>query len=413
MRKVLVILLIALLAASVFAKIKLTFWTMNLKPRFTDYVQGIIDAYQKTHPDVEIVWEDVDWSVLIQKLLASVAAGNPPDVVNLQMVWTLDMAQKGVLLPVNELLPREVLAKYFPAMLNGISSGGKIYGLPWYSAAMVSFYNKEILEAAGLDPKYPPRTWDEALAYSIIIKQKTGKYGILPQLFQTPTAMFEMAGLPVLTKDRKKAAFDTWEHAQVLNKWAMMYKMGYLPKEMVEGGEWLKATELYQSGELAILLEGPNFVFRVKDNAPDIYKKSDVAPALLGRSQLLGLWYATLNIVKGSKHPKEAAEFAAFVSNEVNELKFCQLAGIFPTRKAVLDHPFFSKDDGTFETKIRLTAVKSLKAATVFKYDIPHKQELFDKLRETLISVFLGEKEPYEALKECAQYWNEKLAEGE
>ena len=251
--------------------------------------------------------------------------------------------------------------------------------------------------------------------YSTLSKKgfKTGKYGILPQLFQTPTAMFEMAGLPVLTKDRKKAAFDTWEHAQVLNKWAMMYKMGYLPKEMVEGGEWLKATELYQSGELAILLEGPNFVFRVKDNAPDIYNKSDVAPALLGRSQLLGLWYATLNIVKGSKHPKEAAEFATFVSNEVNELKFCQLAGIFPTRKAVLDHPFFSKDDGTFETKIRLTAVKSLKAATVFKYDIPHKQELFDKLRETLISVFLGEKEPYKALKECAQYWNEKLAEGE
>lgn len=406
MRKALLVLLILALAISLFPKTKITFWTMSLKPRFTDFVESLVSDYESLHPDVDVVWEDVPWDVLIQKLMAAVAAGDPPDVVNLNMSWSLDLAAQGVLLPVNDLLPKKVLDQYFTSMLDGISTGGKIYGLPWYSAADVNFYNVEIFKKAGLDPKYPPRTWDEVLAYSVIIKEKTGKYGVLPTILQDPQVMFEWDGLPILSSDKKKAAFDTLEHAQVLNKWATMYKLGYLPKGLVEGGEWTKATELYQSGELAMLITGPQFVDRVRDNAPDVYKISDVGPVPLGRSQRYGGWYSTLNIVKGSKNPEVAADFAAFVSNEANELKFCKIATIFPTRKKALEDPFFSKDDGTLETKTRLTAVNALKSVTVFKYDVPNRQELFDKLKEAIISVFLGESDAYEALKECAQHWN-------
>ena len=226
-----------------------------------------------------------------------------------------------------------------------------------------------------------------------------------------PVAIFEWAGLPLLSEDGKKAAFNTKEHAHVLNKWATLYKLGYLPKEIVEGGEWTKSTELYQSGELAMLVTGPQFADRVKWNSPDIYKVSDVAMIPLGKQERFGAWFSTLNLVKGSKHPKIAADFAAFVSNEKNELEFCKIVTIFPTRKKVIKDPFFTKDDGTLETKIRLTAARELKYVFIKKYDIPNRKELFDNLKEAIVSVFLGQKDALEALNESAEFWNEMLGE--
>ena len=79
MRKALLVLLILALAISLFPKTKITFWTMSLKPRFTDFVESLVSDYESLHPDVDVVWEDVPWDVLIQKLMAAVAAGDGQD----------------------------------------------------------------------------------------------------------------------------------------------------------------------------------------------------------------------------------------------------------------------------------------------------------------------------------------------
>lgn len=113
---------------------------------------GIIDKYEALHPDVEIVWEDVPWDVLQQKLLAAFSSGNPPDVVNLNAQWTIEFAQKRVLFPIDELLPEEVLSQYFDDMMKGLTWKGHIYGIPWYTAVDVILYNKEIFEKLVLTP---------------------------------------------------------------------------------------------------------------------------------------------------------------------------------------------------------------------------------------------------------------------
>jgi len=66
MRKFLVILMVVLLAVLALSKTKIVFWTMSLKPTFTDFIQGIIDRYEELNPDVEIVWEDVPWPFLLE-----------------------------------------------------------------------------------------------------------------------------------------------------------------------------------------------------------------------------------------------------------------------------------------------------------------------------------------------------------
>ncbi|MCD6239062.1 MAG: sugar ABC transporter substrate-binding protein [Thermotoga sp.] len=404
------LLTVVLLSSMVFATTTITFWTMSLKPKFTNYITSLVNGYEKLHPDVKVIWEDIPWNVEQQKLLGAIASGKVPDVVNLNADWTLDFARRGALLPLNNLLPQDVLSDYFLTMLKATSIDGKYYSLPWYVAPDVTFYNKKIFDKAGLDPNQPPKTWDEAIIDSIIIKEKTGIYGMMPTILQSSTPPSFFGDYPLLSKDGKRAIFNGPEYVHVLTKWAALYKLGYLPKEVLGKGAWTKSTELYGSGQLAMLITGPQFADRVKWNSPDIYKVSDVAPVPLGPSKTFGAAIQDLVIVKGSKYPEVAANFAAYVTNAENEIAFDKMVTIFPTRASALKDPFFSKLDGTLPTKIRVTAAKELSHVTYVIYRIPNPHELFQALNDAVSAAFLGVKTPQKALDDAAAVWNKALS---
>lgn len=405
-----IILIVVLLSSALMATTTITFWTMSLKPKFTNFITSIVNGYEKTHPDVKVIWEDIPWNVEQQKLLGAIASGQVPDVVNLNADWTLDFARRGALLPFNDLLPSNVINDYFTSMLKATSINGKMYSLPWYVAPDVTFYNRKLFEKAGLDPNQPPKTWDEAIIDSIIIKDRTGTYGMMPTILQSSTPPLFFYGLPLLSPDGKKAIFNEPEYVHILAKWATLYKLGYLPKNIIEGGAWTKSTELYGSGQLAMLITGPQFADRVKVNSPDIYEESDVAPVPLGESKIFGAAIQDLVIVKGTKHPKAAADFAAYVTNAENEIAFDKLVTIFPTRKSALKDPFFSKYDGTLPTKVRITAAKELNHVSYVIYNIPNPHELFQTLNDAISAAFLGVKTPQQALNDAAKAWDEALA---
>ena len=48
---------------------------------------------------------------------------------------------------------------------------------------------------------------------------------------------------------------------------------------------------------------------------------------------------------------------------------------------------------------------KYLENITFYNDEIPFRKEAFDKLKDAIIQVFLGQKEPEDALKEVARYW--------
>ena len=62
---------------------KIEFWTISLRPTYDDYIFGLISEYRKTHPDVYVESIDMPESVMMQKLMASIAGGVSPDLVNL------------------------------------------------------------------------------------------------------------------------------------------------------------------------------------------------------------------------------------------------------------------------------------------------------------------------------------------
>lgn len=174
-----------------------------MKKDFSDYIQGLIQSYEKAHPNVKIKWVDVPGQEVDRKLLAALAAGEAPDVVNLDSMNLPKFVDQDALAPVDGLLQPNDLNAYFANLRQGLTFNGKLMAVPWYHAGpYIGMINTDLYKKAGLDPNKPPANLDEALQHGKLIHQKLSNvYG--SNTF--PNIMLMVAeGLPILSPDKKK-----------------------------------------------------------------------------------------------------------------------------------------------------------------------------------------------------------------
>lgn len=383
------------------------FWTMSLSD-FADYIQDVIARYEAQNPGVKVVWRDVPYTTLREQFLAAVAAGNAPDVVNFPAAWAIAMAQRGALYSVDELISPEDQAKYFPGIMNSAKWNGKIWALPWYVTPDMLFINTEIFRQAGLDPNNPPKTWDETIEYARIIMERTGIYGFSPNFILGDILTRE--GIPLLTEDGK-VGFNTEEAVQELTKWVQVYRDGLVPPDIVtnvRAGE-LEGVQRYQAGRLGMLITGPQFITRVKIEAPDVYAKTIAAPLPVGKAGTTRAAIQNITISRSSKNPQLAADFALFLTNAENQVKFAKIVTIFPSIIEAAEDPFFAAGGDTPEDQARMIAAGSLWKIDATPTDLPDAARMTQILDDAMTAALLGTKTPRQAIQDAAREWQQIL----
>lgn len=154
---------------------EITLWTFWLSPTFDNYIKSTIARFNEAYPEVKVTWTDHQ-ATFQDDLKNAFAAGNAPDVINLSISedWVNNYATQGLLMPLDDVMPKAVVNQYFPNLWNQHVIGGKHYQLPWYQGITVDLVNKQILDNAGLKVEDFPKTIDELPAFCKTIKQKTG-----------------------------------------------------------------------------------------------------------------------------------------------------------------------------------------------------------------------------------------------
>jgi sn-glycerol 3-phosphate transport system substrate-binding protein len=110
------------------------------------------NEFQGSYPDTE------------QKLMASLAAGQPPEVCMLEISRVPGFAYSNSLLPLDDFTKGEDgvdLKDFVPALLEESRIRGKLYSLPQSRSMPVFYYNKKLFKEAGLDPDKAPANWNE------------------------------------------------------------------------------------------------------------------------------------------------------------------------------------------------------------------------------------------------------------
>lgn len=107
--------------------------------------------------------------------IAAFRAGEQPHIVQVFEVGTgTMMAADGAIYPIHQLMADNGVAfdpeAYLPAVVGYYTDpNGNMLSFPFNSSTPIMYYNKDIFEAAGLDPEVAPATWADIEAASVAI----------------------------------------------------------------------------------------------------------------------------------------------------------------------------------------------------------------------------------------------------
>ena len=108
-----------------------------------------------------------------------------------------------------------------------------------------------------------------------------------------------------------------------------------IPKESLTQSH-REALEKYMSGQIVFLQAGANFLNIVKENAPTIYKNTDLIPQIVGNTGKYDFSLMNLIIPSKAKHKDDALKFALFLTNKNNQLELAKLTSVLPVNNEAL-----------------------------------------------------------------------------
>ena len=361
-------------------------------------IRAMTSDFEKQHPDVKVNLEFVPYEALHDKIVAARGAGgNGYDVVLFDAIWPAEFSRFDLLQDVSSRIAADEREKIFPGAMNTVVYQGKTLGMPWILDTKYLYYNKAMLDKAGI--KTPPASrqqvmddakvlkdkgivkyplvwsWSQAEAlvcdYTTLVSGFGGSFYQNGKLdFSTPASLKAVtlmktsldqglsnpASREYLEEDVRKA-FSNGDAAFALN-WTYMYNMANDPKQSKVAGD-------------VGIVPAPG-------DTPD-------KPGAVNGSMGLG-------IAKASQHPEEAWQYIHYLTSQPVQDKYAKLS--LPVWKASYQDPAVAKG----QESLIAAADKSLNVM-LSRPETADYSRLSNTLQQQLQSVLQGKATPDVALK--------------
>ena len=306
-------------------------------------IQALVDDFNKAHGNIKVTNVFIGWGELLPKLQTAAAGGEQPDVAAVDLVWMPTMAKSGAVIPLDDSIKASntQLDDFYPALLNTDRYDGTLYGLPVSTNNLELFYNKDLFQAAGLDPNTPPKTWDELA--QMAQKCANPAQGVVGMELFTETGegmtwqyqvYLWQAGGEFLSKDLKSAAFNSPAGEKALQYWVDLIN---------NGGYKVSPWGLFGQGKACMVMDGSWMVGSFAEQAPFAWGTarmpypSDGQPATnMGGEHLI--------IFKSDEARQQAAwEFVNWLTGTDTQLKWVEATRFMPIRKSLAENPDFTQ----------------------------------------------------------------------
>jgi multiple sugar transport system permease protein len=235
-----------------------------------------------------------------QKLMTAIVGGVPPDVIDQDRFTINDWAARGAFRPLDDLIARDrstdpetpTPEKYFPAPWHEATYLGRVYGIPTGADNRALYWNKALfrsqakeLEAAGLDPGRPPRTWSELLAYTkvLTLKDRSGvvtRPGFIPNFGNSWLYLYAFQNdAPFLSEDGSRCLLASPPVVEALRFMLKAYDLigGYENGTAMAAGYGKDSADPFVTGKLPMKIDGDWTINTIMRYAPGL--DYGVAPA--------------------------------------------------------------------------------------------------------------------------------------
>lgn len=369
---------------------EICFWTLQMGD-FAPYINNIIEKYEKSHVGIKIKWVDVPFSEGEKRTLVAVMTDNPPDLINLNPDFSNILAQKGTLYEI----PDSALEDFAPDIVKALKYNDKNYSIPWYATSALTIYNKELFEKSKLIRL--PKTYDELAKVSKKIKENTGAYSYLPTITENDT----MAKILNKYGVSEIAGIDSSESIKVFEMFKNLYLQDLIPPETITMTH-REALEQYMAGKTVFYQGGANFLNMIKENAPAVYKNTDVAEQIKGPLGQNDFSVMNFIIPLKAKNKQEALDFCLFLTNEENQLELARLTNIISTNSRALSNKFYN-DYSDLQAKSRSISARQIQKITPAFKQSENQKEINLQINSAVQSILLNKANTEDVLKKIAK----------
>lgn len=331
------VLLVAAPAALAQEPVTLTFWhTYNeISPENQTLSDVLIPLFEAEHPNIKVESVPYPYDGFRQALLTSAAGGAGPDLVRLDIIWSPEFADQGILMNLSQEMPdfEEFAANVFAGPLSTNIYKGDYYGLPLDTNTRILVYNPALMEKA-------PETIEEFAALCDSLPEGSylfsdgGTYGwaLLPWIWSfggdiTDEAMTTATGY--VNGPKAVAAVEFL---------ANMVQSGCFSDGFVGSG--LDTWGGFFSGTIVSMLEGPWFYPTLEGQYPDFETGSALMPAGDG-GHISVVGGENIVVMAGSAHPEAALEFLRFTQSETYQLEMSKV-GQLTVLNSLIENPYFT-----------------------------------------------------------------------
>lgn len=180
-----VALAVPLISATAVAQevVTIEFWdNQQAESGLSQFQQAAVDLFEETHPGIKINVVTVPYAEYQDRLTIAVRGGTPPDISTVDQIWNYGFATGGAIIALDDYIAGSETVKqenFFPGAWNSAAFEGKVWGIPFnIDVWQFTFYNKALLDAAGVDPASLV-TWEGLKAAAEKLTDlAAGKYGV-------------------------------------------------------------------------------------------------------------------------------------------------------------------------------------------------------------------------------------------
>jgi multiple sugar transport system substrate-binding protein len=403
-------------------KIMVNFWYGFGGP-LGESLEKMIADFNATHPEIQVKGVSMgQYAALSQKIMAAIAAGNPPTLAQVYENWTANFIEAGAIVPLQQFVEgskgfsQEELADIFDVFLEGGTFDGQLWTFPFNKGIPALYYNKQMFQKAGFDPDRAPETWGEFREMALKLTVDTdgdGKPEQWATSFSIPTifAMFQLIlvqnGGHILSPDGSQFLFNSptgVEALQYLKDLVEKDKVAYIAP-----GAYEHQTD-FVSQKVAMI---QGHIVSRKYMEPQLTFEPGIAPIPRGKKPAVMLTGTNLAIFsKATEEQQQAAwAFVRWLAEVEQQARWSVETSYVPIRRSALDLEVM---------KAEFARVPGLEAVMrQMDYAVPQPKSAGwyagrRQLEEEAIEATMrGKKPSKEGLDAVAQELNQQLAQSE
>ncbi|MCX2967777.1 MULTISPECIES: extracellular solute-binding protein [Streptomyces] len=377
-----------------------TFWdTSNDAEKAT--FQRIAEDFENKHPGVDVEYVNIGFDNAQNKFKDAANAGEAPEVMRTEVAWVSDFASLQIIEPLDDLA--DDAGDHVPQAWGSTQYDGRTYALPQVIDTLALFYNKRILDEAGVEaPSSIAELKDSAAAI-----EKTGAtpfylrgddaYWFLPYLYGEGGDLVDAQAREVTVDDPAgAAAFATVED---------LLDSGVATTDINDG--YANQQKAFNNGEAAMIVDGPWAIAGTLAGAEfkDDPDNLGVAPVPAGSEDQgapQGGWNLSVYAGTAPENMDAAKEFARYMSSAEVQQRTTEELSLLPTRTSVYEEP--SVQENQMVRFFKPAVDKAVQRAW-----IPEAAGFFDPLKEQLARVVKDAATPEEAAESTGEAYRELL----